>query len=116
MKFFFGLLLAICFLSATSGFCHEHKQADFCEEYSVAVKDQVMEVDLENLEINSEGMFIKTSGEWLQISPLSRGDNGKFQGKLSRASFTWRCPKCSHENGPFRKVCGGCGYDPQRRK
>ena len=73
----------------------------FCSYRS---NEEIIVIDLENLEINEEGIFFNQNGQWTQIRSLAQDSEGKLLGSTDW-SFTWKCPQCDYENNPFRKKC-----------
>jgi len=64
--------------------------------------------------ITSDGIFFLQGDYWIMTDAIYNDNFGLF---ISRAkdewSLHWKCPKCGHENGAWRRSCANCGYKPR---
>jgi len=80
------------------------------KEYVVS-DNQKTYVDLSQISVIPEGIFVQLGKGWLAIDALYHDSLGYFFSAPSNEwDTTWTCPKCKFVNGPLRMSCKECGY------
>jgi len=89
------------------------------EEASQEVEmNQLTPIDLDQLEVNEEGMFTFVQGDWVELTALIRHEIGGYFGNVKVEEYrqtpavTWPCPHCKTSNEFWRKTCKNCGKRP----
>ena len=113
MKYIKFSILNIIFLLSFSSFLIGVESST--RSFSTEELENSVAVDFDDLEISTEGIFLKHFGVWEKVDCLFEDSHGNYKAKLNSLSknewdFHWVCPKCNFKNGPLARKCKNCGY------
>ena len=96
------VLLSLIIFSTSSLFASNSKWQKINKEY----------IDISQLLINENGIFVSIDDTYMQIKSIAQDQNGFYFTKVltdQDIKWNWTCDRCGTENSPFRINCKNCG-------
>ena len=113
MKPLFKLFVVSCVALSANAFCNLHDTSLYSPEV------EFIAVNLEDLDITPEGIFMNRNGEWIQLQSIVQDSSGNMVGmcrsnlKLPNPKpWKWTCSNCGFKNAQPLTRCEMCGHKP----